>query len=672
MCGIVGFITTDKREDASSLERSVKAMTDVLRHRGPDDSGVWLDAELGVALGHRRLSVIDLSPLGHQPMVSADGQFILSYNGEVYNFQELRRELAATGYPFKGHSDTEVLLAGFAHWGVHETLRRSDGMFALAVWNRQTRRLTLARDRAGKKPLYYGWRDKCFFFSSELKAVRAHPNFVAEIDRDALALYLCYSWMPCPHTIYRGLFQLSPGTSIEIDPADETARKTKQRPFWSARDVAEAGARNPLGPDIETATRAAESVLSEAVAARMVADVSVGAFLSGGVDSSVVVALMQAQATRPVKTFSIGFTEEVYNEAEHAKAVAEHLGTDHTELYVTPADCMDVIPKLPTLYDEPLGDYSQIPTYLVSALARREVTVALSGDGGDELFAGYNSYPPALARWNEAHEARRRWPEPVRKHAVPHLIGFARSGQDALAKIEMLPAKMRRRMGKRFRKLEKNLTPLTIAGPAEVYARRRQRTARPDDLVIGARDIPTRLTESADWAEVDDPLLAMQHLDFITYMVDDVLVKVDRASMACSLEVRCPMLDPAVIELAWRLPQGLRLGPDGGKPVLRSVLANYVPRHLFERPKQGFDVPLALWLRDPLRDWAEELLDGSRLAAEGYLRPAGVRTIWRQHLSGEHEHTFLLWSILMFQAWLEHWHVSESMAQPIGARGAAQ
>lgn len=671
MCGIVGVITSDPQDDATSLERSIHAMTDVLFHRGPDDSGMWLEAKSGVALGHRRLSVIDLSPLGHQPMVSADGQFILSYNGEVYNFQELRDELAALGYPFKGHSDTEVLVAGFAHWGVHETLCRSDGMFALAVWNRQTRRLTLARDRVGKKPLYYGWCDKRFFFASELKAVRAHPNFVAEIDRDALALYLCYSWLPCPHTIYRGMFQLSPGTSIEIDPTDKVARKPKERPFWSARDVAEAGARNPLSPDIKTATSIAKSVLSGAVAARMVADVSVGAFLSGGVDSSVVVALMQAQATRPVKTFSIGFTEEAYNEAEHAKAVAEHLGTDHTELYVTPADCMDVIPKLPTLYDEPLGDYSQIPTYLVSALARREVTVALSGDGGDELFAGYSSYPAALERWNAAHGGRRRWPEPVRKHALPHLIELARSGQDAVTASAILPAKMRRRMGKRFRNLEKNLAPLAVGGPAEVYARHRQRTTRPDELVIGAREIPTRLTESADWANVDDPLLAMQQLDFITYMVDDVLVKVDRASMACSLEVRCPMLDPAVIEMAWQLPRSLRLGPDGGKPVLRSVLANYVPRHLFERPKRGFDVPLALWLRGPLRDWAESLLDESRLHAEGYMRPDAVRNIWSQHLSCEHEHTFLIWSILMFQAWLEQWHAPESSTQTVNFRGAA-
>lgn len=656
MCGIAGVVTANPSEDAASIERSVQAMTEVLQHRGPDDAGVWVDPESRIALGHRRLSVIDLSPLGHQPMVSADGRFILSYNGEVYNFQGLRGELAALGYPFKGHSDTEVLLAGFVHWGVNETLRRSDGMFALAVWDRQTRRLTLARDRAGKKPLYYGWCGQRFFFASELKALRAHPNFVAEIDRDALALFLCYSWMPCPHTIYRGMFQLSPGVSVEIDPEDATDRKPEECPFWSAKHVAEAGAQSPLAPDIKTAAAGVESVLSEAVAARMVADVSVGAFLSGGVDSSVVVALMQSQASRPVKTFSIGFTEEAYNEAEHAKAVATHLGTDHTELYVTPADCMDVIPKLPTLYDEPLGDYSQIPTYLVSALARREVTVALSGDGGDELFAGYNSYPQALARWNKGHNGRRRWPEPVRKHAVPPLIDLARSGQDALAATTVLPAGMRRKIGKRFRRLEKRLTPLTVESPGEAYVQHRRRTVRPDDLVIGARALPSRLSESTDWAEVDEPLLAMQQLDFITYMVDDVLVKVDRASMACSLEVRCPMLDPAVIALAWRLPRHLRLGPDGGKPVLRAVLANHVPRDLFERPKRGFDVPLALWLRGPLRDWAEGLLDESRLRAEGYLRPEAVRKVWYEHLSGDHEHTFLLWSILMFQAWLEEWN----------------
>jgi asparagine synthase (glutamine-hydrolysing) len=423
---------------------------------------------------------------------------------------------------------------------------------------------------------------------------------------------------------------------------------------------------------LDEAARAAESVLSKAVAARMVADVSVGAFLSGGVDSSVVVALMQAQATRPVKTFSIGFTEEQFNEAHHAKAVAEHLGTDHIELYVTPADCMDVIPKLPTLYDEPFGDYSQIPTYLVSALARRDVTVALSGDGGDELFAGYNSYPPALERWSAAKGGRRRLPDPVRKIAIPRLMEFARSGQNAAESSSFLPAKLRRRMRKRLRTLENNLAPLAIGGPAEVYARHRERTGRPDELVIGAKYLPSGMTESEDWAKVEDPLLAMQHLDFITYMVDDVLVKVDRASMACSLEVRCPLLDPAVIELAWRLPPSLRLAPDGGKPVLRAVLANYVPRHLFERPKQGFGLPLELWLRGPLRDWAEELLDENRLRAAGYLRPEAIRNIWNQHLSGEHEHTFLVWSILMFQAWLEHWQAPGIAAQPLEACGAAQ
>ncbi len=665
MCGIAGVITTDRNEDVSALERSVHLMTEVLSHRGPDDSGVWVDSASGVALGHRRLSIIDLSPLGHQPMISADGQFILTYNGEVYNFQELRHELAALGYPFKGNSDTEVLLAGFAHWGVQETIHRANGMFALAVWDRQTRRLTLARDRAGKKPLYYGWQDDRFFFASELKALRAHPNFAAEVDREALALYLCYSWMPCPHTIYRGIFQLSPGTSVELNPTDGPAGELKELSFWSARDVAEAGLKSPLRPAIDTAARAVEGVLSEAVAARMVADVSVGAFLSGGIDSSLVVALMQAHTSQPVKTFSIGFTEEAYNEAKYAQAIAKHLGTEHTELYVTPDDCMEVIPRLPTLYDEPLGDYSQIPTYLVSALARHDVTVALSGDGGDELFAGYRSYTSVLARWSEANGNQQIWPKPLPRHAVPLLIGLARSGQHAFANHAMLPDKMRRKMAKRFRTLEKNLTSLTVIEPAEAYVQHRRRTARPDELVIGARGIASRLTETSDWAEVDDPLLAMQQVDFITYMVDDILVKVDRASMACGLEVRCPMLDPAVIELAWQLPRSLRIGPDGGKPVLRAALAKYVPRHLFERPKQGFDVPLALWLKGPLRDWAESLLDEGRLGAEGYLHAKAVRSVWMQHLSGEREHTFLLWSILMFQAWLEHWQASEISLQQL-------
>lgn len=634
------------------LRQTVTAMADALYHRGPDDGGAWVDADAGIALGHRRLSIIDLSPLGHQPMVSADGRYVLIFNGEIYNHQSLRVELEGWGYPFKGHSDTEVLLAGVVRWGLEATLRRCNGMFALAVWDRQERTLMLARDRAGKKPLYYGWCGDSFLFASELKALHRHPAFAAEIDREALALFLRYSWMPAPHTIYRGVFQLPAATILCLSPHGAS----RPQAYWSAREVAEAGARAPLALSTHEMTERLDATLRRAVGQRMVADVSVGAFLSGGIDSSVVVALMQAQSPRPVKTFTIGFEEEEYNEARFAAAVARHLGTDHIELYVSPDDCMAVIPKLPTIYDEPLGDYSQVPTYLVSALARQHVTVALSGDGGDELFAGYTSYPRHVERWLAAERdwswCPRRWRRPLaRAAAAVAAAGMSRLSDGAGANLGFL----QKSVAKRLRRLEKRAVPFAGHGPAALYGRHRERYTNADDFVVGARGGDCLMTEPHAWAKDVDPLLAMQHLDFITYMVDDVLVKVDRASMAASLEVRCPLLDVDVITFAWSLPETERLAAEGGKIALKRVLERYVPREMFERPKQGFGLPVERWLRGPLRDWAEALLDEQRLRDEGFLQVARVRRTWQQHLSGEQEHTFLLWSLLMFQAWQETW-----------------
>jgi asparagine synthase (glutamine-hydrolysing) len=645
MCGIAGFQMIGARRPPDNLRRIARAMTATLAHRGPDDADLWIDPEAGLALGHRRLSIIDLSAAGRQPMTSACGRYVITYNGEIYNFRELRGELEQHGHAFRGHSDTEVLLAALARWGVAAALGRLNGMFAFALWDRQQRCLTLARDRVGKKPLYYGWCGDSFLFGSELKALRAHPAFAATVDRDALGLLIQYSWMPAPYSIYAGIRQLPAGTllSVEAGSGPDTARP---QAYWSAHDVAVRSARAPAALSLAQATDALEDVLRDAVACRMIADVSLGAFLSGGIDSSAVVALMQSVSSKPVQTFTIGFHEARYNEAAHAKAIARHLGTDHTELYVTAEDCLEVIPRLPTLYDEPFADYSQIPTFLVSRLARSKVTVALSGDGGDELFGGYHDYVKNLREWRRQMTYWRHLPPAVRRKLARLLKHLGAHGR------EMLGAAI----GEKLRKLEKRgrrLEPFDSG--AAMHARLRARVERAEALVLGARPVPSGLTDPDGWADVPDPLLGMMLVDFTTYMADDILTKVDRASMGVSLEVRCPLLDPRVVELAWSLPSSMRMGPDGGKHVLRNLLARHVPRALFERPKQGFNIPIEEWLRGPLRDWAEALLDEHRLHQEGFLRPRAVRRIWEEHLAGQRSHTFLLWSLLTFQAWQETW-----------------
>jgi len=668
MCGIAGFRSFAADMSPDRLRRTAQAMTSTLVHRGPDDSDVWLDPDAGVALGHRRLSIIDLSAAGRQPMASACGRYLITYNGEIYNFRELRTELEQHGHHFRGHSDTEVLVTALAEWGVTDTLERINGMFALALWDRQRRCLTLARDRAGKKPLYYGWCGDSFLFGSELKALSTHPSFDPTIDRDALGLFIQYSWMPAPYSIYAGIRQLPAGSVLTVP--DDAAARPQPVAYWSARAVAVRGAQAPVDLSLEAATDALEGVLREAVSCRMIADVSLGAFLSGGIDSSTVVALMQAISSKPVQTFSIGYHEAKYNEAEHAKAIAAHLGTDHTELYVTPEDSLDVIPLLATLYDEPFADYSQIPTYLVSKLARQEVTVALSGDGGDELFGGYGDYPKNLREWERQVAVWRHWPPAVRRGLAGLMTDLGHAGQrvlggdaDALADAGALRARLAKKLGK-FEKRARRISPSDSG--AALHARLRARIDRADELVLGAQPAVCGLTDTAGWEGVADPMLGMMLVDFTTYMADDILTKVDRASMGVSLEVRCPLLDPRVIDLAWSLPASMRLGPKGGKHVLQNLLARYVPRELFERPKQGFNVPLEEWLRGPLRDWAEALLDEHRLREEGYFRPQAVRRIWQAHLSGRRQRTFLLWSLLSFQAWHETW-IGGSRARAIGA-----
>ena len=658
MCGIVGFRSNGASLAPASLRCIVRTMTDALVHRGPDDSGVWIDPDAGLALGHRRLSIIDLSAAGRQPMASACGRYVITYNGEIYNFRTLRAELEQLGHAFRGHSDTEVLLAALAEWDVAETLGRLNGMFAFVLWDRRERRLTLARDRAGKKPLYYGWCGDSFLFGSELKALRGHPAFDPTIDRDALGLFVQYSWMPAPYSIYAAIRQLPAGTTLSVEASDGPG-DARPETYWSAREVAVRGGWRPAEISLEAATDALEEVLREAVACRMIADVSLGAFLSGGIDSSTVVALMRSVSDKPVQTFSIGYHEARYNEAEYAKAIAEQLGTDHTELYVTPDDCLEVIPQLATLYDEPFADYSQIPTYLVSRLARQKVTVALSGDGGDELFGGYNDYSKNLRDWERQRAVWRHCPPALRRGLASLMTDLGQTGQRMLGVDD--PAAggagvLRARLAKKLGKLEKRARRITLSDSgAALHASLRARVERADQLVLGARPVASGLTDPSGWADVSDPLLGMMLVDFTTYMADDILTKVDRASMGVGLEVRCPLLDPKVIELAWSLPSSMRMGPRGGKHILQNLLARHVPRELFERPKQGFNVPLEEWLRGPLRDWAEALLDERRLHVEGYFRPRAVRQLWRDHLSGRRPRTFLIWSLLTFQAWHETW-----------------
>ncbi len=630
MCGICGFVDRARHYGTLDLEAITERMTDAIQHRGPDDGEVWTDASAGVALGFRRLAIIDLSSEGDQPMRSSDGRYVIVFNGEIYNFPTLRQELEGRGCRFRGHSDTEVLLAAFVEWGVEAGLKRANGMFAFALWDTVKRELWLARDRAGEKPLYYGWIGDQFIFGSELKALTAHPDFRTEINRDALALFVRYNYIPVPHSIYQGIYKLPPGTLLTIDGDHADARPVA---YWSAQAIAESGVAHPFDGTTEQAVDALDALLRDAVRLQMVADVPLGAFLSGGIDSSTVVALMQAQSSRPVKTFTIGLVEADHDEAPYAKAVAHHLGTDHTELYVTPQEALDVIPKLPTIYDEPFADSSQIPTYLVSRMARQHVTVSLSGDGGDELFAGYWRYSNWQAWWHRLNAI----PAPLRTIGATALGALPRDG--------------RRRFTRRLRTASEKLA---IRYPHELYLLEMSCWRHPTDLVRLSSEPPSAYTDPAYGAHLPDFFSQMLYLDLTSYLPDDILTKVDRASMAVSLESRAPLLDYRVIEFAWKLPLSLKRRNEQGKWLLRQVLYRYVPPELVERPKMGFSIPLARWLRGPLREWGEALLDERRLRDEGFFDPALVRQRWEQHLSGQWDWNYALWTVLMFQAWLEH------------------
>jgi asparagine synthase (glutamine-hydrolysing) len=632
MCGIVGFF---HGHSAALFNPIITRMCDRIHHRGPDDTGCWIDQSSGLALGHRRLSILDLSPAGHQPMLSACERYVIAFNGEIYNHLKLR----------------DQLLACFAAWGIEKTLQTAVGMFAIALWDKQQQVLTLARDRMGEKPLYWGWCDEVLLFGSELKAMKAHPAFNAEVDRNALTLLLRHCYIPAPYSIYQGIQKLMPGHFVKIPLQGDVASAKNVQPvaYWRLNDAVVHGLAKPFSGTPEAAVDRLEAQLTSSIGEQMLADVPLGAFLSGGVDSSAIVALMQAQSQQPVRTFTIGFDEGGYDEATHAKAVAKHLSTDHTELYVRPEDALAVIPRLPSMYCEPFADSSQIPTFLVSQMAKQHVTVALSGDGGDELFGGYNRYLAARKVWG----AVQGMPGFVRHAAAGLLRALPPAGWDKLFETAkpVLPKRLQLSIpGEKARKLA---DVLSLSDGHAFYRQLTSHWTDPASVVIGASEPPTMITTPNAWPKTDSLEHAMMAMDAQTYMADDILTKVDRAAMATGLETRVPMLDHRVVELAWQMPLDYKIREGQGKWLLRQVLYKHVPKELIERPKMGFGIPLDSWLRGPLRDWAESLLDEQRLRQEGYFHPEPIRTMWAQHLSGKHNWQYHLWSILMFQAWLE-------------------
>ncbi len=657
MCGITGFLTLGGF-NVSAGEGCIDVMTAQLDHRGPDDRGHWVDAREGIAFGHTRLSILDLSPAGHQPMESPSSRYVMVFNGEIYNHLELRERLerlVGFSLPWRGHSDTETLLAGFEKWGIKDMLCQCVGMFALAVWDRQKHELTLARDRYGEKPLYYGWQGRSLIFASELKSCVVFPGFKYEIDRDALALMMRFGHVPAPYAIYRGMAKLSSGHMLTIpqNQGNESVGFSQSQPYWSVNEAMAAGLSNPFIGNDAQAIDELESLLTRAIRQQQLADVPVGAFLSGGVDSSTVVALMQAQSMRPVKTFAIGFAEEEFDEAIHARNVALHLGTDHTELYVKPKSALQIIPKLPEIFDEPFADPSQIPTFLVAQLARQQVTVSLSGDGGDELFGGYNRY-----QWVQKVEHKlQKLPISTRHWLARTMVGIPVARWDGLNDWlkPVLPSSLK--MAHLGDKLHKMANSLEASSPQDLYCGVMSIWKNPSQLVLQSEEPSTLFDkqvsscrEFVDW---------MMAIDSQTYLQDDMLVKVDRAAMAVGLETRVPMLDHRVAEFAWRLPLSMKIREGKGKWILRQILYRHVPVSLIDRPKQGFSVPIGAWLRGPLRAWAEALLDERRLRVEGYFNVELVRTAWQEHLSGRRHWPLQLWNVLMFQAWLEHMQTKE-------------
>jgi len=655
MCGIAGIFDPTASSGAERLGSLASTMAATLVHRGPDDSGLWVDADAGLALGHRRLAVIELGAGGAQPMASSGGRWILAYNGEIYNYREVRRRLECSGAQFRSGSDTEVVVAAVEQWGVDEALDACEGMFALALWDRRDRHLHLVRDRFGEKPLYYGWVGKLLAFGSELKAMCVVPGFSAELDRRSVARYLRHNCIPAPDTIYRGVRKLLPGHVVTLTPASAPGTIPRQRCYWSAAEVVGRSRRQPVTASDSEMTDQLEATLSNAVAARMVADVPVGAFLSGGIDSSAIVALMQQHATGTVRTFTVGFADRSFDESAEAAAVAAYLGTDHTAVQVGDAEAVQVIQHLPDIWDEPFADVSQIPTYLISQVARREVTVSLSGDGGDELFAGYNRHAWLDRVWGLASTV----PGGVRRTAgsalgrVPPAV-IERAGRAS----SVLPTGWQVRNP--ANKVSKLARVLLAPDPERAYQALTTHWANSTAMVLGAgpqgshpHDEGENLRSSPlEGAGITEQML---WLDLVGYLPDDILVKVDRAAMAVSLETRVPFLDRKMLELAWSLPLSAKLRGGRTKWLLRQVLERHVPAALVERPKMGFGLPIGSWLRGELAPWAENLLDERRLRAQGVLDPLPVRRAWELHRSGRRDLGYELWDVLVLQAWIDRW-----------------
>ncbi len=648
MCGFVGYWKNSEYFDRSVIEK----MTDQIQHRGPDDAGYWLDERVGLALGHRRLSILELSTAGNQPMSSPCGRFFLVFNGEIYNHVILRQKLEEQGnrIRWRGCSDTETLLMCFSAWGLKKTLHEIVGMFAFALWDMKERKLLLARDRLGEKPVYYGWHGKTFIFGSELKALKAHPDFHAEVDRDSLALFLRHNCIPAPYSIYKNTYKLRPGTYLVLSTNEKKPSGGGQiETYWRFDDIVFQGLNNQFDGTADEAVDSVEQQLLRTVQLQMLSDVPLGAFLSGGIDSSTIVALMQTLSDRPVKTFTIGFKEDGFDEAVHARAIAKHLRTDHTELYLGPEDMLSVVPRLPTIYCEPFSDSSQIPTFLVSKLAHQHVKVVLSGDGGDELFGGYNRHHRACNVWRRAQML----PRYARRGIACGIEAFSPAQWDKLygCAEKLIPKSMR--IAAAGNKLHKLAGVLESKDEKAFYRRLTSHWNEPTAVALNSREPITLFTDTLNYPAKDSIEHWMMAMDTQTYLPDDILVKIDRAAMANNLETRVPFLDHRVVELAWRMPLSYKIRQGQSKWLLRRVISRYIPNSLMDRPKQGFGSPIASWLRGPLRDWAEELLDEKRLLGEGYFDPAPIRNLWNDHLKGKRNWQYHLWDVLMFQAWHE-------------------
>ena len=645
MCGFAGFLT--KNKPSYNFYEVLEQMGEAIWTRGPDSSGEWANENKTVGFSHRRLSIVDLSSAGHQPMKGKSGRYVIAFNGEIYNHLNLREELINEGVEtqWRGTSDTETLLTAFEHWGIQLTIEKTVGMFAFSVWDGKKNTLTLGRDRLGEKPLYYGWQNETFLFGSELKALKAHYSFKSEIDRDSIALLLRHNCIPAPYSIYKGIKKLLPGYLLEVN-LDTSEAKSIQ--YWSFKDICEQNEGKQNVRTKEQAINELDDLLKQSIKEQMVADVPLGAFLSGGIDSSTVVALMQSQSDIPVKTFSIGFNEEGYNEAVHAKAIAEHLGTEHTELYVSEKDALSVIPLLAELYDEPFSDSSQIPTYLVAKMAKEHVTIALTGDAGDELFCGYNRYSLTQKTWAKLSST----PNFIRKALALAVLGISVNSWNKINKV--LPKK--NQMANLGTKMHKAGKVLGAKSVFQLYEGLVSHWDSPEMVVIGAAEPKTVLNDPQRRPSLENNIEQMMALDTLSYLPDDILTKIDRASMGVSLEGRVPFLNHKVVEFSWALPLEYKLNNGVAKWCLKEVLYKYVPKSLIERPKMGFSIPLASWLRGPLQGWADKLLDETRLQKEGFFEPDPIIKIWNEHKLGKKDWQDKLWDILMFQAWYEKNH----------------